>query len=235
MINLWGWLSCMFLLLVLWDEHNTQSVYQTLWIRLRLTLKRLFPSMFDGDFGPKPLCLTWPVNCCIYAWCFSSCACIVRSHLRPCCWHLSFIVAVAALLLSPSRNAMCCKMKLVCLHMRGLLMTYIVVAAKLLSLLPLHDSYVRLRTRPCCLLPLSMMQYEMHEGQVDNICRCCSCVFVVVAVMQHWYETKKGLVDNTCCCYSHVLVVIAVVQHDIEMLCTCARDLVVVATMQHDM
>jgi hypothetical protein len=30
-------------------------------------LKRLFPSMFDGDFGPKRLCLTWLVDFCIYA------------------------------------------------------------------------------------------------------------------------------------------------------------------------
>ncbi len=37
-------------------------------------LKRLFPSMFDGDFDPKRLCLMWPVDCYIYAWCFSLCA-----------------------------------------------------------------------------------------------------------------------------------------------------------------
>ncbi len=56
-------------------------------------LKRLFPSMFDGDFDPKRLCLTWPVDCCVYAWRFSLCACsalMLKASLstlvvHPCC------------------------------------------------------------------------------------------------------------------------------------------------------
>jgi hypothetical protein len=78
-----------------------------------------------------------------------------------------------------------------------------------------YDSIVRSRIRPCFLLTLYVTQYEMHEGQVDNICHCCSCVFVVVAVTQHWYETKKGVVDNICCCCSHVLVIVAIVRRDV--------------------
>ncbi len=97
-----------------------------------------------------------------------------------------------------------------------------------------YDSIVRLYTRPCCLSMLYAMQYEMHEGQVDNICCCCSCVFVVVAVTWYWYETKKGIVDNICCCYSHVLVLVAIVQRDIEMSCACTQDLVLVATVQRN-
>ncbi len=55
--------------------HTTYYQFiKTHWICLCLTLKRLFPCMFDGNFGPKHLCLMWPVDCCIYAWCFSLCA-----------------------------------------------------------------------------------------------------------------------------------------------------------------
>ncbi len=46
----------------------------THWICLCLTLKRMFPSMFDSDFDPKHLCLMWPIDCCVYAWRFSLCA-----------------------------------------------------------------------------------------------------------------------------------------------------------------
>jgi hypothetical protein len=53
----------------------------------------------------------------------------VRLCLRPHCQHLLFIVAIVALLLSPLRDAICCKMKLVLLHMRGSLLTHVIVKA----------------------------------------------------------------------------------------------------------
>ncbi len=65
-------------------------------------LKRLLPSMFDGNFDPKRLCLTWPVDCCIYAWHFSLCAYgalvleALLSTLVLCCRRCCFVVVAIA-------------------------------------------------------------------------------------------------------------------------------------------
>jgi hypothetical protein len=175
----------------------------THWIRLCLTLKRLFPSMFYGDFGPKHLCLTWLVDCCVYAWCFISCTWVVCLLLRPRCWHFLFIVAIVALLLSPSCNAMCCKMKLVGLRTRGLL-TFCYCCHHRATR---YDSIACSHTRPPCSSTLYATWYETHKGLVDNICCCCSHVIVVVVVtgcnMKLSCACAQGLVVDINHCRCH--------------------------------
>jgi hypothetical protein len=64
----------------------------THWIHLCLTLKRLFPSMFDGDFDPKQLCLTWLVDYCVYDLALE----VVSLTLVVCCCRCCFVVVAIA-------------------------------------------------------------------------------------------------------------------------------------------
>ncbi len=57
----------MFVLLVLWDAHDILSVYHDPLDTSMFDIEKVVLSMFDGGFGLKRLCLTWPVDCCIYA------------------------------------------------------------------------------------------------------------------------------------------------------------------------
>jgi hypothetical protein len=155
------------------------------------------------------LCLTVILALSVYVWrdrliVASMLDALARAHtvrlcLRPYCQHLLFIVAVVALLLSPLCNKICCKMKLVCLRMRGLLTTYVVVAAVLLLLSPSHNAIWKYRAL-------------VHEA-LSFVKALCDVIWnaqglVVVAVVQH--DVKMA-----CAC-AQGLDVVAIVQRNVK-------------------
>ncbi len=123
------------------------------------------------------LCLMVILTLSVYVWCgwlivasmldALACAHTLRLCLRPHYQHSLFIIAIVALLLSPSGNAMCCKMKLVRLHTRGSLTTYVVVQSccyHCRHCATRYDSIVHSRTRPCCLSMLYATWCETHKA-----------------------------------------------------------------------
>ncbi len=157
--------------------------------------------MFDGDFGPKHPCLMWPVDFCVYAWCISSCACVMHSRLRPHHQHLSFVVAVIALLSVPSGNAIlkwssCTCTQGACWRHMLLLQPSCYHCQHCVTW---YDSITHSRTRPCCLSTLYKTRYEMHKAlssltlwdvTLKMVCACAQGLVAIAAVQSnvkmHW-------------------------------------------------
>ncbi len=151
------------------------------------------------------LCLTVILTLSVYVWrgrlivasMLDALVCVhmVRSRLRPCCRHLSFVVAIVALLLLPlpmqyvAKWTSCtCAWEAHWQHM-FLLQPCCYHCPHCATW---YDSIARSCTRPCCSLKLYAKQYEIHKALLLlTLCdvtlkMACTCTqgLVVIAVMQ---------------------------------------------------
>ncbi len=217
------------------EAHEILSVYQTHWIRLCLTLKRLFPSMFDGDFDPKRLCLMWPFDCCIYAWYFSLCA--------------YGALALEASLLTLVVCCCCCCLIVVAIAWRNVLQNepHAPAHKRLVDNICFCHSHVAIVV---AIVRCNMIVSRACTGGLVVCCRFTQCDMKHTRPCHYWrcgtwrwkwralaHEalSLRPLYDvmYKCPVLAHkALLLLLSCDMKLKMVCACARGLVVVAVVQ---